>query len=63
LSCPDSFTAVFLGAAMIIPDKESGEALSSPTQTALKGLRVPLKASLYCTAMRCEIFAIDFAVF
>jgi hypothetical protein len=38
-------------------------ALSSSTQTAMKGLRELAKASLYRTATQREIFEIDFVGF
>jgi hypothetical protein len=47
---------------MAIPDKRK-IALSIPTQTAVKGLRDGTEISPYRTAMRRDIFEIDFAVF
>jgi hypothetical protein len=46
---------------MAIPG-ERKIALSIPTQTAMKGLRDAAEISLCRSAMRREIFAIDFAV-
>jgi hypothetical protein len=47
---------------MAIPD-ERKIALSIPTQTAVKGLRVAMKISLCRSAMRRDIFEIEFAGF
>jgi hypothetical protein len=47
---------------MAIPD-ERKVALSNPTQTAMKGLRDAAKISLCRSAMRRDIFEIDFTGF
>ncbi|HEY2212364.1 MAG TPA: hypothetical protein VGH62_12260 [Bradyrhizobium sp.] len=60
-SWPVSLATLFFGAAMAIPG-ERKIALSIPTQTAMKGLRDAAEISLCRSAMRREIFAIDFAV-
>jgi hypothetical protein len=61
--CPDSFSTLFLGAAMAIPGERDRSALSIPTQTGVKGLRALEKILLCRTAAQRDIFEIDFAVF
>src|SRR5437764_9353213 len=55
--CPDSFSTLFLGAAMAIPGERDRSALSNPTQTGVKGLRWLEKILLCRTAARAATFS------
>src|SRR5580704_9616810 len=63
VSCPASFTALFLGAAMAIPGERVNRPLSIPTQTPVKGLLDAPKALLCRSATRHEILEIDLLSF
>src|SRR6059058_5160854 len=61
--CPDSFSTLFLGAAMAIPGERDRSALSNPTQTGVKGLRGLEKILLCRTAARATTFSKSILLF